>query len=93
MDLIGFGYAALVTIGSVLGYKRRGKPRHSFPFVHLYLPSSLTPFLPDTVSPVAQGSLKLSSALPSAGTIGGHHHILCKSVKGTEWKVGVGAGM
>lgn len=24
MDLIGFGYAALVTIGSVLGYKRRG---------------------------------------------------------------------
>lgn len=26
MDLIGFGYAALVTFGSILGYKRRGKP-------------------------------------------------------------------
>uniref|UniRef100_A0A8C9PIA2 Transmembrane protein 14A n=1 Tax=Spermophilus dauricus TaxID=99837 RepID=A0A8C9PIA2_SPEDA len=24
MDLIGFGYAALVTFGSILGYKRRG---------------------------------------------------------------------
>ncbi|XP_073938041.1 transmembrane protein 14A isoform X4 [Castor canadensis] len=24
MDLVGFGYAALVTIGSILGYKRRG---------------------------------------------------------------------
>ncbi|XP_070370862.1 transmembrane protein 14A isoform X2 [Equus asinus] len=24
MDLVGFGYAALVTFGSILGYKRRG---------------------------------------------------------------------
>lgn len=24
MDLIGFGYAALLTFGSILGYKRRG---------------------------------------------------------------------
>ncbi|XP_021567832.1 transmembrane protein 14A isoform X2 [Carlito syrichta] len=24
MDLIGFGYAALVTFGSIFGYKRRG---------------------------------------------------------------------
>ncbi|XP_062068048.1 transmembrane protein 14A-like [Lepus europaeus] len=24
MDLIGFGYAALVTFGSILGYKQRG---------------------------------------------------------------------
>lgn len=30
MDLVGFGYAALVTIGSILGYKRRGKPELSF---------------------------------------------------------------
>lgn len=30
MDLIGFGYAALLTFGSILGYKRRGKPKSDF---------------------------------------------------------------
>lgn len=29
MDLVGFGYAAFVTFGSIVGYKRRGKPLSS----------------------------------------------------------------